>query len=34
MVEAAKPSLVKIETAYKTKKNAILFTLNSKQAAN
>ena len=34
MVEAAKPSLVKIETAYKTKKNAILFTLNSKEAAN
>jgi len=34
MVEVAKPSLVKIETAYKTKKNAILFTLNSKEAAN
>ena len=34
MVEAAKPSLVKIETAYKTKKNAILFMLNSKEAAN
>jgi len=34
MVEAAKPSLVKIETVYKTKKNAILFMLNSKEAAN
>jgi len=34
MNEAAKPALVKVETAHKTKKNAILFTLNSKEAAN
>ena len=34
MNKAAKPALVKVETAYKTKKNVILFMLNSKEAAN
>ena len=34
MNKAAKPALVKVETVYKTKKNAILFMLNSKEAAN
>jgi len=34
MVKAAKPALVRVETIYKTKKNMILFTLNSKEAVN
>src|SRR5437879_3959271 len=34
MSDADKPEEVKVEAALKTKKNAILLTLNSKEAAN